>query len=85
MSKPGLSSKKKRSKTICCCPIVADGHTNTSFPRIVLDEGTEFEVIVSVGWRVLDMISKTANMGGWRAGMTGPTLPIVYSCCDNGI
>ncbi len=43
----------------------------------MLDEGTEFEVIGGVGWKILERLSKTANLGGWRSGMEGPSLPIV--------
>jgi hypothetical protein len=71
-SKTMKGAKKNRRN-----PAPLDGREEEDTPRIVLDEGTEFEVIGGAGWKVLDKLSKSANMGGWRAGMNGPTLPIV--------
>ncbi len=62
-------------------PVIRRGRANDEAPRVVLDEGTEFEVIGGTGWVVLEEFSKQANMGGWRAGMDGPTLPIVNTVC----
>jgi len=62
-------------------PIVRRGRTEDELPRVVLDEGTELEVIGGIGWTVLEELSKTASMGGWRAGMEGPTLPLVNAIC----
>ena len=85
--RPTKSTKKKSGKTgakkkrIRYNPVVRRGCANDEAPRVVLDEGTEFEVIGGAGWVVLEEFSKQANMGGWRAGMDGPTLPIVNAVC----
>ena len=73
------SSKKKHK--VRYNPVIRRGRATDEAPRVVLDEGTEFEVIGGAGWVVLEQFSKSANMGGWRAGMEGPTLPIVNAVC----
>jgi hypothetical protein len=62
-------------------PVVRRGRADNETPRVVLDEGTELEVIGGIGWTVLEELSKSASMGGWRAGMEGPTLPLVNAVC----
>jgi hypothetical protein len=85
-SKPSPKTQQRQPKTTQLKrgrrnPIVRRGRTEDEQPRVVLDEGTELEVIGGIGWTVLDELSKTANMGGWRAGMEGPTLPLVNAVC----
>jgi hypothetical protein len=74
-------NKGKRKKKVRYNPVIKSGRATDESPRIVLDEGTEFEVIGGVGWVVLEQFNKSASMGGWRSGMEGPTLPIVNAVC----
>jgi hypothetical protein len=75
------STKKKKKKAAKQRtrrnPVTNVGRDGGEAPRVVLDEGTEFEVIGGVGWKILEKLSKKANLGGWRSGMDGPSLPIV--------
>lgn len=80
-SKKGTSKRAKPKKKVRFNPVLRDGRVDDESPRVVLDEGTEFEVIGGSGWLVLEQFSKSANMGGWRSGMEGPTLPIVNAVC----
>ena len=84
-SKSSKTSKKggkgKHKKKVRYNPVINSGRAIDESPRIVLDEGTEFEVIGGTGWVVLDQFNKSASMAGWRSGMDGPTLPIVNAVC----
>ncbi len=80
-SKKGSSKRAKSNKKVRYNPVIRRGRAEDEKPRVVLDEGTEFEVIGGRGWLVLEQLSKSANMGGWRTGMDGPTLPIVNAAC----
>jgi hypothetical protein len=77
----GSNGKHKKKKKVRYNPVIKSGRATDESPRIVLDEGTEFEVIGGVGWVVLEQFNKSASMGGWRSGMDGPTLPIVNAVC----
>ena len=72
---------KRANKKVRFNPVIRRGRADDESPRVVLDEGTEFEVIGGTGWLILEQFSKSANMGGWRSGMKGPTLPIVNAVC----
>ena len=76
-SKKAALKKKRRN------PVIRHGgRTEDEASRVVLDdEGTELEVIGSDRLHVLEKPSKSANMGGQRAGMDRPTLPIVNTLC----
>jgi hypothetical protein len=85
-SQPSSKTQQRQTKTTRLKrgrrnPVVRRGRTEDELPRVVLDEGTELEVIGGIGWTVLEELSKTASMGGWRAGMEGPTLPLVNAVC----
>ena len=83
-SQPPTTTKKKRGakkeatkKKGRRNPVIRRGRTQDEAGRVVLDGGTEFEVIGGIGWRVLEKVSKSAKLHGWGAHMDGPTLPIV--------
>ena len=47
-------------------------------PRLIIDPGTEIDVIGGVGWSILNVVDgKTANLGGALAGMGERRLSIV--------
>ena len=47
-------------------------------PRMIIDLGTEIDVIGGVGWSILNVVDvTTANLGGFLAGMGERRLPIV--------
>ena len=47
-------------------------------PRMIIDPGTEIDVIGGVGWFILNVVDgTTANLGGALAGMGEQRLPIV--------
>ena len=47
-------------------------------PRIIINPGTEIDVIRGVGWFILNVVGGTAaNLGGDLAGMGEQRLPIV--------
>jgi hypothetical protein len=77
----GTTKNTKKKRKVRYNPVIRCGRAMDETPRVVLDEGTEFEVIGGTGWVVLEQFSKSASMGGWRAGMDGPTLPIVNAVC----
>ena len=80
-SKRRWNGTNKKKRKVRFNPVIRRGRADDEEPRVVLDEGTEFEVIGGKGWLVLEQFSKSANMGGWRSGMEGPTLPIVNAVC----
>jgi hypothetical protein len=80
-SKRRWNGTNKKKRKVRFNPVIRRGRADDEEPRVVLDEGTEFEVIGGKGWLVLEQFSKSANMGGWRSGMEGPALPIVNAVC----
>ena len=47
---------------------------------MIIDLGTEIDVIGGVGWFILNVVDgTTANLGGSLAGMGEPRLPILYA------
>ena len=47
-------------------------------PRMIIDPGTEIDVIGGVGWIILNVVDRTtANLGGALAGIGERRLPIV--------
>ena len=62
-SKKETPRKKKKGRRN---PVVLRrGRIPGEAARVVLDGGTEFEVIGGVGWRVLERVSKSAKLHGW--------------------
>ena len=47
------------------------------YARVVIDPGTDFEVIGGVGWRVLERFNRDASMSGAFAGSQGASYPVV--------
>jgi hypothetical protein len=71
----------KKSNTAKSCrrnPIV---RRLTDEPRIVLDPGTEFNIIGGQGWKVMEQISASVAIYGALSGMEGPSLPVVNAVC----
>jgi hypothetical protein len=54
--------KKKKGRRN---PVLRRGRIPGEAARVVLDGGTEFEVIGGVGRRVLEKVSKSAKLHGW--------------------
>lgn len=90
-TKPSMSTRKSKcgSKKAAlkknCRNLVTrrGGRAEDEGPRVVLDKGTQFEVIGGKRWHEFDRPSKIENIGGLSAGMDGPTLSIVnavYTC-----
>ena len=47
-------------------------------PRMIIDPGTDIDVIGGIRWFILNVVDRTtANMGGALAGMGEQKLPIV--------
>ena len=61
-SKKETPRKKKKGRRN---PVLRRGRIPGEAARVVLDGGTEFEVIGRVGWRVLEKVSKSAKLHGW--------------------
>ena len=47
------------------------------YARIVIDPGTDFEVIGGVGWRVIERFNRNTPMSGAFAGSQGASYPVV--------
>ena len=77
----GKKLKKKQSKKAAHCNPVTQCSGKGKEPRIVIDPGTEFEVIGGIGWEMVEQVSKAVKMGGALAGIQGPTLPIINAIC----
>ena len=77
-----IPRSKKKDNTVARqhtrrIPVTIVGRAGGKAPRVVLNEGKEFEVIGGVGLKILEKLSRKANSwGGWRSGMDGPSLPI---------
>ena len=47
-------------------------------PRVIIDPGTDIDVIGGVGWCIINVVDRTTdNLGGALAGMGEQRLPIV--------
>ena len=56
----------------------SDGINSLVAPRMIIDPGTDIDVIGGVGWFILNIVDETtANLGGALAGMGEQRLPIV--------
>ena len=47
------------------------------YARVVIDPGTDFEVIGGVGWRVVERFNRDTSMSGAFAGSHGASYPVV--------
>ena len=71
------SKSKKRAKKARRFAQTRRGRSDGK-PRVIIDTGTDLEVIGGVGWKVLSQVDeKTAKLDGALAGMTGRPLKLV--------